>query len=547
MSPESRQQFCKNSSAIEKLILKQLLILACCVAFVLEASAQYRTGWSLVWSDEFTQATGSSPDPAKWGYDVGGNGWGNNELEYYTSRTNNARIENNQLVIEARAESFGGKNYTSARMLTKGKWSWAYGRIEARIKIPRGQGIWPAFWMMGTNIDSAGWPTCGEVDIMENIGKEPGMIHGTAHGPGYSGGSGIGGPYTLPGAGAIADDFHIFAIEWETNRMRWFIDNQPYFTITPTSLPSGTQWVFSQPQFLLLNLAVGGNWPGNPDGTTVFPQRMVVDYVRIYAATNGFACGGNALTNPGLEFSGLANWKLYGAGFNTLLANTTNSLPIHSGSNAFKVFGQFTGGENYSGMYQDIPSVPGRNYGGNGWAITPSGDQIAVANSAWLEVSFRDLSSNVLSLYRSAVVDPTSAPGTWLNLAITNQFNPTTFALIGTATNLIAPSGTAFVRYQILFRQPASANGSVLFDDLNLTTPGAAGIPFSTSVARSAGILNLSFQSYLGLTNQVRFKNDLSDPTWQVLTNSVGDGTRKTMSDVVGAFQRYYQVGCLCE
>ena len=238
--------------------------------------------WRLVWSDEFNQPDGSAPDATKWGYDLGGSGWGNNELEYYTDRTNNARIEAGKLMIEARSESFSGKKHTSARLLTKDKESWTYGRIEARMKIPRGQGIWPAFWMLGTNITTVNWPACGEVDIMENIGKEPGTVHGTVHGPGYSGGAGIGGPLTLPGGAALADDFHVYAIEWETNRICWYMDKQLYFTITPTYLPAGKKWVYDHPHFLLLNLAVGGQWPGYPDATTTFPQRMTVDYVRVY-------------------------------------------------------------------------------------------------------------------------------------------------------------------------------------------------------------------------------------------------------------------------
>ena len=238
--------------------------------------------WKLVWSDEFNQAEGSAPDASKWSYEMGGNGWGNNELEYYTDRTNNVRIEDGKLVIEARAEAFSGKNYTSARLLTKGKWSWTYGRIEARIKIPRGQGIWPAFWMLGTNIGAAGWPACGEIDIMENIGREPALIHGTVHGPGYSGSGGIGGPAALPGGAVFADGFHVYAIECESNRISWFVDDQPYFNLTPARLPQKAQWGFNQPKFLLLNLAVGGAWPGNPNAETTFPQRLVVDYVRIY-------------------------------------------------------------------------------------------------------------------------------------------------------------------------------------------------------------------------------------------------------------------------
>ena len=241
--------------------------------------------WQLAWSDEFAQADGSSPDSAKWGYDIGNgsSGWGNNQLEYDTARTNNVRIQNGQLVIEARQESYSGYNYTAARMLTKGKWSWAYGRIEARIKLPRGQGIWPAFWMLGANIDSVNWPTCGEIDIMENIGREPTIVHGTVHGPGYSGGNGMGGPYSLTNNAVFADDFHLYAVEWTTNQIKWFVDGQQYFMVTPANLPNGTTWVFTQPQFLILNVAVGGGWPGSPDGTTVFPQQMLVDYVHVYS------------------------------------------------------------------------------------------------------------------------------------------------------------------------------------------------------------------------------------------------------------------------
>ena len=238
-------------------------------------------GWRLVWSDEFNQPDGSAPDPAKWRYDTGGLGWGNRELEYYTLRTNNCRIEDGHLVIEARREEFDGRHYTSARLLTLGKACWTYGRVEARIKIPRGQGIWPAFWMLGTNIESINWPACGEIDIMENIGREPGMVHGTIHGPGYAG-LGIGGPLTLPAGAAVADDFHVFAMECEPDRITWFMDGRQYFTLTPKGLPEKGVWVFNQAKFLMLNLAVGGNWPGDPDATSTFPQRMLVDYVRVY-------------------------------------------------------------------------------------------------------------------------------------------------------------------------------------------------------------------------------------------------------------------------
>jgi beta-glucanase (GH16 family) len=240
----------------------------------------------LSWSDEFSAANGSSPDASKWIMETGGNGWGNNELESYTNRTQNAHVQDGNLVITAIQETYTGsdgitRQYTSARLKSMGLFEQKYGRFEARIKIPQGQGMWPAFWMLGNNIGQVGWPDCGEIDIMENIGKEPTKVHGSMHGPGYSGSSGLTGTYTLP-SGNFADDFHIFAVEWEPSVVRFYVDGNLYETRTPADLPAGKTWVFDHPFFILLNVAVGGDWPGSPDQTTVFPQSMLVDYVRVY-------------------------------------------------------------------------------------------------------------------------------------------------------------------------------------------------------------------------------------------------------------------------
>ena len=243
--------------------------------------------WTLVWSDEFDGANGSSPDATKWNLETGGGGWGNNELEYYTKRPQNAHLQDGMLVIQALKETYTGpdnvkRNYTSARLNTAGRFQLTYGRVEARLKVPYGQGLWPAFWMLGSNAGQAGWPGCGEIDIMENIGREPSMVHGTIHGPSYSGASGIGASYSLAGGQRFADHFHIFAVEWELNVIRFYVDNNLYQTITPANLPGGANWVFEHPFFIILNVAVGGSWPGNPDATTVFPQTMTVDYVCVY-------------------------------------------------------------------------------------------------------------------------------------------------------------------------------------------------------------------------------------------------------------------------
>jgi beta-glucanase (GH16 family) len=242
--------------------------------------------WQLAWSDEFAGPTGATPDPAKWVFDLGGGGWGNNELQTYTDRRENAVIRDGMLVIRAARETFTGvdgtpRGYTSARMKTLGRFTQTYGRFEARMQIPRGQGIWPAFWMLGEDIETVGWPGCGEIDIMENIGREPTLVHGTLHGPGYSGAKGIGGSYASPDGRPFADDFHIFGIEWEPNAIRWSVDGVVYQTRTPADLRDA-RWVFDHPFFMLLNVAVGGNWPGNPDATTEFPQELVVDWMRVY-------------------------------------------------------------------------------------------------------------------------------------------------------------------------------------------------------------------------------------------------------------------------
>ncbi len=246
-------------------------------------------GWTLVWQDEFE---GTEIDRSKWTFDVGGHGWGNNELQAYTERPENARIENGMLVIEARQEEFVRRDYTSARLKTQGLHAWTYGRIEARMKLPYGNGIWPAFWMLGADIQQNPWPASGEIDIMEYIGRDTNKIYGTVHGPGYSGSGGVGHFTSLP-EGTLNNDFHVFAIEWEENEIRWYVDEEQFFKITPESVPG--EWVYDHPFFLILNLAVGGNWPGSPDETTVFPQFLVVDYIRVYQhpdAATGSTGGG---------------------------------------------------------------------------------------------------------------------------------------------------------------------------------------------------------------------------------------------------------------
>jgi beta-glucanase (GH16 family) len=243
---------------------------------------------TLLWSDEFDAPAGTPIDPTKWKHDVGGSGWGNNQLEYDTSRTSNVAHDGaGHLVITARRETFTGadgvtRNYTAARINSAGLFETAYGRIEARAQLPAGKGMWPAFWLLGGDIGRVGWPSCGEIDVMENVGHEPSVVHGSLHGPGYSGATPMTALFTLSGGRRFADDFHVFSIDWDPASIQWSVDGSVYQTRTPASLPTGTRWVFDHSFFILLNVAVGGNWPGSPDASTSFPQEMRVDWVRVY-------------------------------------------------------------------------------------------------------------------------------------------------------------------------------------------------------------------------------------------------------------------------
>jgi beta-glucanase (GH16 family) len=243
-------------------------------------------GWRLTWSDEFNGADGTAVDPTKWKHDVGGTGWGNNELEYYTDGTQNAVVQGGNLVITATKQgasqyhcSYGTCQYTSARLLTQGLFAQQYGRFEARAQMPTGKGLWPAIWMLGDNISTVNWPACGEIDFMETIGTDISTNHGSLHMPTNYGPSGT---LKLPNGASFADAFHTFAIEWEPGTVRFYVDDQLYETQNQSTVPAADKWEFDHPFFLLINVAVGGQWPGSPDSTTSFPQTLKVDWVRVY-------------------------------------------------------------------------------------------------------------------------------------------------------------------------------------------------------------------------------------------------------------------------
>lgn len=270
-----KHNICKKGLAIAALAMVSISFSGC------EQDDKQDVGkrnWQLVWSDDFDGTAGTLPDATKWGFDLGNNGgWGNQELENYTNNPNNASLDGNgNLVITAIKN---GNSYTSARVKTQNIFSQKYGRFEARLKTPYGPGIWPAFWMLGANVGEIGWPQCGEIDIMELRGQLPNVVAGTVHGPGYSAGNAISGTYALRNS-RFDLDYHIFAVEWSEDKLDFYVDDFLFKRIAKKDVPG--EWVYDHDFFLILNVAVGGNYAGNPTSQTPFPQKMTVDYVKVY-------------------------------------------------------------------------------------------------------------------------------------------------------------------------------------------------------------------------------------------------------------------------
>lgn len=239
--------------------------------------------WTLVVADEFDGGLDTPPDPNLWQYDVGGDGWGNNQLEYNTDRIENVSQDGEgHLRIIARREQFEGNQYTSGRINTKGLFEQKYGRFEARIKLPAGGGLWPAFWMLGADFPEVDWPRAGEIDVMENIGREPSIVFGSLHGPGYSGADSFSRETELPNGGTVDDGFHIYTVEWDPGRISFRVDGELYQTRSSSEISAEGTWVFEHEFYMLLNLAVGGNLGGQVSPDTEFPATMLIDYVRVY-------------------------------------------------------------------------------------------------------------------------------------------------------------------------------------------------------------------------------------------------------------------------
>lgn len=276
----------KYKNNIKGILFKSLLVLSFFVISSCSTDEEQTvaTFGNLVMEDEFN--TDGVLDSSIWTYDIGTdtNGWGNDELQYYTDRPENISLQNGMLIITAKEEQFNGSSYTSARIKTEGLFEQTYGRFEARMRLPVGQGMWPAFWLLGANCgDAEVWPQCGEIDIMEYRGQEPTIIHGTVHGPGYSAGDGITKSYTLEND-RFDTGFHVFGIEWGPEYINYYVDNVLYNQITPNDVTG--EWVLNRPFYIIINLAIGGSYVGSPNNETVFPQNMLIDYVRVYKKIN---------------------------------------------------------------------------------------------------------------------------------------------------------------------------------------------------------------------------------------------------------------------
>ncbi|WP_338355915.1 glycoside hydrolase family 16 protein [Yeosuana marina] len=283
----------KQSLLFMSFLLVAVLVIYSCETDEKQTVATFN---NLVMADEFD--VNGVPNPAIWGYDTGtgDNGWGNQELQFYTDRSENVTVRNGMLLITAQKENYQNSTYTSARLSTKGLFEQQYGRFEARIKVPSGSGLWPAFWMLGADSDQVVWPQVGEIDIMEYRRQEPTKISGTVHGPGYSGLTNPQGQITKSYdlEERLDEGFHVFGIEWGPDYINYYVDDVLYNQITPADLkvtPANStgelgEWVFNKPFYIILNLAVGGTFPGNPDSDEIFPQTMLVDYVRVYKSNN---------------------------------------------------------------------------------------------------------------------------------------------------------------------------------------------------------------------------------------------------------------------
>ncbi|MCU0787219.1 MAG: family 16 glycosylhydrolase [Verrucomicrobia bacterium] len=481
-----------------------LLLIVGVASYVNRAEAQSLPGWTLVWSDEFD---GPNIDLSKWSHEVNGQGGGNNELQYYTARATNSFIENGKLVIQALKESYTGpdgtRDYTSARLRTLNKGDWKYGRFEIRARTPTGRGLWPAIWMLPTDWVYGGWAASGEIDIMPS--------------------------------GNFASTFHTFAIEWETNAFRWYVDGLHYWTETnwySTAAPYPAP--FNQRFHMLLNVAVGGNWPGPPDGSTVFPQRMEVDYVRVYTKGAPPVFSTNLLANPGFE-TGTTGWTVNASG-GTVVDSTAYA---RSGSSSLLLDNAGAAGWAAPQALQSFAASPGQVFNFQGYMRTPS--TITDGSFGLLKVVFKDSGGNDLVPASAEIGNiNTSFPGIE-STPFLNGASPAS-QWVFTQAKGKAPAGTTQVLFFLLNVNPPGSATSMYLDDIEANLVGAPPLPVTLTATQVGNNIQISFPTQNGASYDVAYKVNLTDPNWTPIVTISGDGTTKTVSYPATAPSRFYMV-----
>ncbi len=390
---------------------------------------------------------------------------------------------------------------------------------------------------------------------MEFVGRLPNEIFGTIHGPGYSGGDSFGSIHNF--GQAVANDYHTYVVEWEPNEIRWYVDDIHYHSANPSDV-APNDFPFDHPFFMILNVAVGGNFGGPVGGSVSFPKQMLVDYVRVYEETSPITLNPEQLENGGLELNSLSSWTAFsppgGANEPGVFIESGNNtywnggngggdpVQTHSGNYVAKVFGDYSGEENYNGFYQDRPASPGSRWTASGWALSHPQDLMSGDAESWIEVSFRDSTDGVIGLYRSQILEGGAfTPNQWIDLQVTHQYDPSTFALLGNSPEMIAPAGTTTVRYQIVYRQILWDPGSMYFDDLSLVQLSeiAEGL---LKVSGDPSQVTLSFETETGNEYQIFTSLDLAENSWTMVESLSGTGSDITRSYPMPDTNRFYRL-----
>ncbi|MBN2163083.1 MAG: glycoside hydrolase family 16 protein [Pontiellaceae bacterium] len=523
-------------------------IIQCLTMAILSLSCTAR---AQIWSEEFN--TGSLPDRDIWSYDTGAGGWGNAELQEYTTNSANARIEDGQLVITAIRQ---GNSFTSGRVKTQDKLTFKYGTVEARIQIPDlGNGLWPAFWTLGNNISSVSWPACGEIDVMEmgNAGAiADGVVNrrtgSTAHWESGGGHASYG--LNKDVASNLNGSFHIYRMEWTPDAIKTYIDGIWIWTIDISGGAASDLEEFHQPHFFVLNMAVGGTYTGiyNASGiTAAFPAEYRIDYIRLY--DNGYTelggtstvtppdPGSNLLTNEGFEF-GTTGWSTSLSGGSA----DTSSSRAKEGSQSLIINSDGAGDWASPNASQSFQASEGDVFNLQGYLLNPSSDPISGSSFGLFKIEFRDGSGNVLDPATVDIGGSAAAPYYGAeSTPFLNASSPTD-SWIFSEVQAEAPAGTATVGFYLLNVNQPGNTGPVYFDAIQATLIGDPAEPVNLSASVTGDQIQLSFPSQNGVNYQLAYKSCLTNAAWIPLETVVGDGSTNTLSQTITSLNRFYTI-----